>query len=353
MGYTAERIVASRLTEDGYLVSIPDSATQPGFDLIVDGKEFQVKCIEPENYGILDRHFEKYPDTPVITNAEMAEVIADRAPDWANQVFFVEGYTYEFANKLTRTSLAAGAELSDYELIPFIAAISTVRNVHGWWIAEQSLGESAFNVTIDSASKGIMAVAGGFAGKGLGMLVFGPAGAYVFGGAVAVAAATKGNWISEWVDVALNPDRDRAYDDAAKQLLLNCIGHLEAKVIGIESKVDALPNGGIADAMRFRWEWEMIFVKSKINEADHLQQSGTKSGGRKAIEALELAYNCGVHPIWLQKNYTELLSLLSEPKNRLVNVKRNGVSYSSLCGEKINYSTIQTKWPITLSVNMV
>jgi hypothetical protein len=167
-----------------------------------------------------------------------------------------------------------------------------------------------------------MAVAGGFAGKGLGMLVFGPAGAYVFGGVGALAAATKGNWIAEWVDVALNPDRDRAYDDAAKHLLLNCIGHLEAKVIGIESKVDALPDGEIADAMRFRWQWELIFVKSKINEADHLQQSGTKSGERKAVEALELAYNCGVHPIWLQKNYTELLSLLSEPKNRLVNVKK-------------------------------
>ncbi len=62
MGYTAERIVASRLTENGHIVSIPDSATQPGFDLVVDGKEFQVQCIKAENFAILERHFEKYPD---------------------------------------------------------------------------------------------------------------------------------------------------------------------------------------------------------------------------------------------------------------------------------------------------
>jgi hypothetical protein len=317
MGYTAERVVASRLTENGFVVSIPDSATQPGFDLIVDGKEFQVKCIEPENIAILERHFEKYPDTPVIANEEVMDSITQLAPNWAGQVFFLEGYTYEFANGLAQTSLEAGTELNDYELLPFIAAISATRNVHGWWAGQQSLEESAFNVTIDSAAKGIMAVTGGFVGEGLGMLVFGPAGAYVFGGVIAVAATMKGHWVSGQIDTVLDPERDKSLGDAATGLLRTCVKHLEDKLLGIESKMTSLPEGEIADAFRCRWQWELVFVQSKINEANRLLHSKIYSGEGKAIAALELASQCGIHPAWLQKEYAELLGLLKTPKDRL------------------------------------
>ena len=321
MGYTAERIVASRLTENGHIVSIPDNASQARYDLIVDGKEFQVKCIEPDNIAILERHFEKYPDTPVIANAELANKISDQAPDWADKVFFLEGYTHEFANDLTKESLKAGAELGDYELLPFIAAISAARNIHGWWKGQQSLKESAFNVTIDSASKGIMAVTGGFVGTGLGMLVFGPAGAYVFGGVGAVSATIKSHWVSDRVDTVLDPDRDSSLGNAANKLLTTCVEHLEAKVLGIESKMASLPKGEIAEEFRYRWQWEMVFVQSKINEANRLHQNKTYSGERKTIAALELASQCGVHPAWLQVEYTELLNLLNTPKDRLKKTK--------------------------------
>ena len=56
-GYTAERLVASQLVKDGHVVEIPDSASQPGYDLLIDGNEFQVKCVEPRLLRI-------YPDLP-------------------------------------------------------------------------------------------------------------------------------------------------------------------------------------------------------------------------------------------------------------------------------------------------
>jgi hypothetical protein len=316
MGYTAERIVAERLIENGHLVSIPDSATQPGFDLIIDGKEFQVKCLNEDNLAIIEQHFEKYPDTPVIANAEIANVISERAPDWANQVFFVEGYTYEFTNELSQSSLEAGAEIGDYELLPFIASLSAVRNAHGWWIGQQSLEETAFNVAVDTAGKGILAIAGGFMGNGLGLLVFGPAGAYIFGGVFAVAATTQSNRISEQVDTFLDPDRDSSLHQSSDKLLNTCRDRLEAKVLGIESKMADLPEGEVSEAMRHRWQWELVFVKGKINETNRLTRIDDCSGGRKAIAALELATQCGVHPVWLQEHYKELLCLLNAPIER-------------------------------------
>jgi len=316
LGYTAERIVAARLTDGGYLVSIPESASQPGYDLLVDGIEFQVKCIEPQNFHILERHFEKYPDTPVIVNSEAAETIAERSPDWANQVFFVEGYTYEFTDGLVETALKAGTEIGDYELVPLIATMSVIKNTHGWWVGQQSLNDASFNVAVDTAAKGIMAVAGGFAGKGIGALMFGPAGAYVFGGVIAVAATTESHWLSDRVDTVIDPDRDESLSIEAKKLLQTCIEHLEAKVLGIEVKANSLPQNQISDAMRHRWKWEMVFTKSKINEARHILGKTSYSGERLAIAALEFASRSGVHPAWLQDDYRVLLELMEQPKDR-------------------------------------
>ena len=316
LGYTAERVVAERLVESGYVVSIPESASQPGYDLLVDGIQFQVKCIDPINFQILERHFEKYPDTPVIVNFEVTDMIIERAPDWLDKVFFVEGYTYEFTDGLVEAALKAGTEIGDYELVPMIATMSVIKNANGWWIGQQSLKEASFNVAVESATKGAMSVAGGFVGKGIGALMFGPAGAYVFGGVLAVAATMESHWLSDHVDTVLDPTRDKELDQAAAILLKSCIGHLEAKILGVESKINSLPKNKISDAMRYRWAWELAFIQSKINEANFLLKGRRQSGERLTIAALEFSTRCGVHPFWLQEDYKGLLTILQRPKDR-------------------------------------
>lgn len=192
-------------------------------------------------------------------------------------VFFVEGYTYEFTDGLVASALKAGTKIGDYELVPLIATMSVLKNAHGWWVGQQSLQDASFNVALESAAKGALAIAGGFVGKGVGALMFGPAGAYVFGGVLAVAATTESHWIPDRVDTALDPDRDGDLAQAAKQLLKNCVGHLEANML--------------------------------LNKQSY-------SGERLAISALEFASRCGVHPHWLQTNYQSLLKLLQRLKDR-------------------------------------
>jgi hypothetical protein len=86
-GYVAERVVAAELVMQGHDVSFPDASNQPGWDLMVDGHEFQIKCFEHVS-GLSD-HFERY-NFPVIANAELAGEIP---AEWADKVFFVEGYS--------------------------------------------------------------------------------------------------------------------------------------------------------------------------------------------------------------------------------------------------------------------
>lgn len=69
-GYTAEQFVLGKLIEDGHHVALPGASNNPGFDLIVDGNPVQVKCAQ--NMSQLEDHFDKYPDIPVIANAELA-----------------------------------------------------------------------------------------------------------------------------------------------------------------------------------------------------------------------------------------------------------------------------------------
>jgi hypothetical protein len=315
-GYTAERLAASKLTENGHVVSFPDSPSEPGYDLLVDGVQFQVKCIQPDNIHILETHFDKYPDIPVIVNSEIAEVIADRSDEWVSQVFFLDEYTYEFTHDLVTSTLEAGAEVGDFEIVPTIAAISLAKNAHGWWKGKQSLQESAYSFTIDTASKGVMALAGGFTGKTFGLLMFGPAGSYIFGGVFAVAASSQGHILTDIIDKKLDPIQDELLRSKSDDLMRTCNEHLEDKIIAIEKKMNELPQNELGDAMRYRWQWELVFVRSKINQIEHMIDIKFSSGQQKVQAALELSAESGVHPVCLQDNYKELFEILGKPKDR-------------------------------------
>lgn len=69
-GYVAEQQVALNLVRQGHIVEMPDSASQAGWDLLVDGSAVQVKCSMDSHYVL--SHFEKYPDVPIIVNKELS-----------------------------------------------------------------------------------------------------------------------------------------------------------------------------------------------------------------------------------------------------------------------------------------
>lgn len=58
-------------------MEFPAEPNQPGYDLLVDGKPFQVKTtVNPELIG---EHLDRHPDVPVITNVENKAYAAERA----------------------------------------------------------------------------------------------------------------------------------------------------------------------------------------------------------------------------------------------------------------------------------
>ena len=65
-GYVAEHLVAQSLRSQGVEVEFPKSSSQAGYDLIVNGTQFQVKCLSSPS-GV-NEHLVKYPDIPVFVN---------------------------------------------------------------------------------------------------------------------------------------------------------------------------------------------------------------------------------------------------------------------------------------------
>ena len=317
MGYTAERIVASQLVQNGHIVEIPESATQPGYDLLVDGVEFQVKCIEPDNFHILEKHFEKYPDTPVFANLEIAPIIAEKSPEWGGKVFYVEDYTHEQASGLVSSSIEAGQELDDYGIVSSIALVSAVRNTIEWNKGEQSFQSATFNVFLDSLSKGGMALVGGYAGAGVGMLLFGPAGYYILGGVSSVLGATKGSIITNHIDKVLSPERDENLKNLSNKLLRKCNSKLNDKIKLLNQKILSLPNVELSAYIRHRLEWERTFLKITIRRHNNLIKNDSINGNKKIIRALKFASESTIHPYCLQNEYNEIADVLEEKVDRL------------------------------------
>ena len=316
MGYTAERLVASQLVKDGHVVEIPTSSSQPGYDLLVDGNEFQVKCIEPENFSILERHFDKYPDTPVFVNSELADVVAEKSPDWSDLVFYVGGYTHEKASGMLTQAIEAGQELDDYEILSSVAVVSAVRNTLDWQKGDQTFQSATFNIALDSLSKGGMAIAGGVAGTGLGMLLFGPAGAYVLGGVSTVFGATQGNILTNQLDKFLDPDREEKLCRLSNELLETCNVELKKKIDLLDQKISVLSNEGISAYVRYRLTWDKIACQIAVKRHEASIKASTFNGTKKIFKALKLASESTVHPYCLQKQYVEIADTLNQKVDR-------------------------------------
>jgi hypothetical protein len=317
MGYTAERLVASQLVKDGHIVEIPNSASQPGYDLLVDGNEFQVKCIAPENFSILERHFDKYPDTPVFVNAEMAEAIADKSPEWSDLVFYVGGYTHEKASGLLTQAIDAGQELDDYEILSSVAVVSAVRNAIDWKKGEQSFQSATFNIALNSVSKGGMGIVGGIAGSGVGMLLFGPAGAYILGGVSTVFGATQGNIVANQIDKFLDPEREKKFKKLADELLETCNKELESKIVLLDQKMSMLSNDSISSYVRYRFAWEKLSFQIAIERHEALIKNKSVNGAKKIFKALKLASESTVHSYCLQQQYVEIANTLNQKVDRI------------------------------------
>lgn len=328
-GYVSEQLVASRLTEIGHVVSFPDTANNPGFDLLVDGVPFQVKCL----LGLdgLREHFSKYPDMPVFANSELGEAVVDSGAAWAGKVFYVDGFDRDIADLIMHTSLEAGEALGDLNVPYFAMAVSTARNLQRAWQGRMPLSDLPFSVVMEASVKGGLSAVGGLSGKALGLLAFGPAGALVLGGIGGVGALVGTGWTkqhltrllsSEWLDdLDASTDRFRTALSAA-----------------VRSKIELLRDkqGLLADQtddlgswLGLRFSDDIVSLCEVAHELDtSISALRQPSKARACLSAMDAAK---VLPISVEDQLNELLRVLAvEPSKSSATAKHAVKAWTTL-----------------------
>ena len=110
-GYVGEQIAAGDLVANGYVVSFPDSPTQAGYDLIVDGHPVQVKTtlMDTNIHEALALH----PDIPVLVPTELMDSLSG-----TENVIFTPGFSHDLAQQVTQDNIEAISDLGDSMPIP-------------------------------------------------------------------------------------------------------------------------------------------------------------------------------------------------------------------------------------------
>lgn len=275
-GYVAEQVVAAKLADQGHVVEFPATSNEAGWDLSVDGIKFQVK--NAGDLDLLDRHFDKGYDFPVIANAEVADLLekvraAGNLPEWADQVHFVEGYSSESVLEMTTSSLDLGDTLLHPHVPVFAVLLGAARNVDRYAKGQITGSQAVQDALINGSIRAGLAVAGNYAGVGIGLLVFGPAGALVLGSTLPLLSRTVSGHVKEGLDWITRGKRYLAWEQRARESLDVLFGVLSD---GLKRKAELVKSrkqpaaGAAAEYLEWRRDDDLRYLHEALMRLERL-----------------------------------------------------------------------------------
>lgn len=313
-GYVAEQIVAHHLVTQGHDVSFPHTANNAGWDLMVDGHPFQVKCLT-ESSGVLE-HLHRYPGIPAIVNSELAGRVGDHAG-----VYIDPQLHHEAVCHVTAATLDRGREMADFE-IPWVSlAVSGAYNLLYMVRNETDLRAMATCTVIDTAGRVAGGAAGKLAGTGAGLLIFGPAGAIVVGLIGTIGGSAAGRRVASGGRMLFVADQESAVRTAARNVAAAAVESMPQKISAWRQKQElmgqCLSGPGISrTAMQAEMNRmiadEIDHWNSKKKDLENLAQS-TDCEPRGLVEQVFLTVRrAGIHIHHIQDAANELADKLRE-----------------------------------------
>lgn len=185
-GYTAEQIVAAHFTNAGCAVEIPATSNMPGYDLLIDGNPVQVKC--GAGIDLLDKHFAKYPEIPVVANSDLMAQLDNLDPQFRDLVSSVDGFDLSSVQEILDRSLQGAEGLADADVPVFAMLVGAGKGVYRVWKGEILIEDLPEWLVVELSVRGALAAGGKVAGGFVGLLAIGPAGAVIAAPVVGVMA---------------------------------------------------------------------------------------------------------------------------------------------------------------------
>lgn len=321
-GYVAERIVAQHMAEAGHEVSFPDAPNQQGYDLLVDGQPFQVKCTQSSSY--IQEHLEKYPDIPVIVNAEHAEKFAD-----VPGVYVDPGLSVGAVREMTEGTIADGADILAFEVPWFALAVATAVEIRELYRFRTGLSQAVVNIATDAAGRAGGGLIGAPVVAVIGSAAFGPAGSVVGALAGAVAGGIVGGHIAKTGRAMLMRGESDEVRSAARALAAAAAAEMPGKLDAWRKKQEQVSqlnfrnteNKGAVETVR-NWLRKKMHDNEKYfmwqqRRLEHIAK-GTGRGDPYdlAREVIDLIGRAGIHQHKLQNEYKALAEALEKLNRR-------------------------------------
>lgn len=318
-GYVAERLVAQQLQSQGYEVEFPELSNQPGYDLLVNNEPFQVKCGDSES--LVNTHFEKYPDIPVLVNEELGEFFINN-----EKVFSIEGVRNDEITQLTTDNLESASEIIDYEIPLITIAIVSGKNIFSVFQNKIDI-ENAIGKTVEESTTRIV---GGLTGSQLFMLggmIWMPAAAVVGG---AVGAVLGSITITKLVDklklMNLLKEETKAIDDAIKVIMNKSIIIAEKNLKIAEKKfyqtitiLKEKKEENIIKYIEYRYNQEYKYriekielIKEVILTDSIILDEETSNILVSAQNAIIITEQVGVHPYNISSETSDLIKTIEQ-----------------------------------------
>lgn len=327
-GYAAEQLVMASLVKQGHIVELAASSTMPGYDLLVDGNPVQVKC--GASLSLLQAHFSKYPDIPVIANADLARTAEASGEPWAHMVSSVEGFDLDYVQSILERSLGAAEAMSESMVPAYAMILGGARAAREAWTGEIPVEDLPAWLVIDLAIRGGLSSVGQIGGAFVGMLVIGPAGALVLGPAVGIAALFGTGQLHGLLDRAIRNPWHSSVMEAAERLrhtlVASCNRRLEMMLerqLRLRDYAEKLP-GELSGWLDRRMADDVIHVW------ETLDGYGPVSTIRDAMELLIYASAVGMADPDVLAARRQLTSLIEAKPSTVASLRRVGEKITTL-----------------------
>lgn len=307
-GFTMEQIAATKLVDDGHVVEMPVDPNQPGWDLMVDGQPFQVKCLADSS--LLNEHFARYPDIPVLANSDLIDEVEQWPEEWRESVFFLEGHTEELVEQVVARSYAEAKDLGDNDVPEIALAYVAARQLWRLKKGEVTRAQAASQLLIEGTTRAGLAVAGAIVGQSVGLLLLGPAGALIATGVLPILAqAGAGPLVGRVKNiVGLRSKVHEEVDVRCRALCVAVERAIDDKLSTLRLKHRQVGNGAAGAYVRHRLMDEARHLEESQGRLLALRQDG-RDRPTRVVETLRIALQA-VHPARFQP---ELRGLLATP----------------------------------------
>ena len=298
-GYVAERLVAHHLVVQHHTVTFPATSNNAGWDLMVDGHPYQVKCLQTA--AGVHEHLSRYA-CPVFVNADLAKEFQ------GNPRVIVDPLLHHDAvHNMTVHTLHHAQNLGDFE-VPWISlSVTGASVIHRMITGSTDAMGAAVIFATDSTGR--------YAGGTLGAVMLaalmgwtlGPAGFVVGKGLGSIAGSIGGRKVSRILRGELGTRGEQEeVRMASVQLARDAIDVIPGKLVVMQEQADrigAALEGG-PPSRRPVEERMTRRLQEEITDVGHLRQdlirfSSTKTGEMTADKAFRRAHDlisrCGVH----------------------------------------------------------